>query len=211
MWIEENWIKANPGLGTIKKKEYLEEMVQKAKDDASFRPTVVVKDFNIPQTSETAWLRYEDLNNEEKFDIRFDYAIGGFDAADSVDLNAAKAICMRPGDPNIYVRSMYWIPEAVLEEEVAKGDRRGRDRAPYSLWVQQGLMRTCPGKKCDKRIFLDWFQELREEEDLYFLYIGYDPWHIDDTLLREFKMAFGERSMIPVRQGVKSLSYPMKD
>lgn len=211
MWKEENWIKANPGLGTIKKKEYLEEMVQKAKDDASFRPTVVVKDFNIPQTSETAWLRYEDLNNEEKFDIRFDYAIGGFDAADSVDLNAAKAICMRPGDPNIYVRSMYWIPEAVLEEEVAKGDRRGRDRAPYSLWVQQGLMRTCPGKKCDKRIFLDWFQELREEEDLYFLYIGYDPWHIDDTLLREFKMAFGERSMIPVRQGVKSLSNPMKD
>lgn len=202
IWKEENWIKANPGLGTIKKKEYLEEMVQKAKDDASFKPTVVVKDFNIPQTSETAWLRYEDLNNEEKFDIRFDYAIGGFDAADSVDLNAAKAICMRPGDPNIYVRSMYWIPEAVLEEEVAKGDRRGRDRAPYSLWVQQGLMRTCPGKKCDKRIFLDWFQELREEEDLYFLYIGYDPWHIDDTLLREFKMAFGERSMIPVRQGV---------
>lgn len=211
MWKEENWIKANPGLGTIKKKEYLEEMVQKAKDDVSFKPTVVVKDFNIPQTSETAWLRYEDLNNEEKFDIRFDYAIGGFDAADSVDLNAAKAICMRPGDPNIYVRSMYWIPEAVLEEEVAKGDRKGRDRAPYSLWVQQGLMRTCPGKKCDKRIFLDWFQELREEEDLYFLYIGYDPWHIDDTLLREFKMAFGERSMIPVRQGVKSLSNPMKD
>ena len=45
----EMWIKANPGgSGTIKKKEYLEEMVQKAKNDPSFKPTVLVKDFNIP-------------------------------------------------------------------------------------------------------------------------------------------------------------------
>lgn len=41
---EECWIKANPGLGTIKSVEYLREMVQKAKDDPSFKPTVMVKD-----------------------------------------------------------------------------------------------------------------------------------------------------------------------
>lgn len=211
IWNQDMWIKANPGLGTIKKVEFLQEMVQKAKDDPSFKPTVIVKDFNIPQTSEAAWMRYEDLNNEETFDIKFDYAIGGFDAADSVDLNAAKAVCMRPGDPNIYVKSMYWIPEAVLEKAEKMGDRKERDRAPYALWVSQGKMRTCPGAKCDKRIFLEWFKELRDEEDLFLLFIGYDPWHIDDTLLRDFKREFGERSMVPVRQGVKSLSNPMKD
>ncbi|MGN0726812.1 MAG: terminase TerL endonuclease subunit, partial [Anaerovoracaceae bacterium] len=199
------------GLGTIKKKEFLQEMVQKAKDDPSFLPTVLVKDFNIPQTSESAWMRYEDLNNEEKFDIPFDYAIGGFDAADSVDLNAAKAICMREGDPHIYVKSMYWIPEAVIEQYEKMGNRRERDRAPYSLWINQGYMRTCPGVKCDKRIFLEWFKELRDEEDLFIYAIGYDPWHIDDTLLREFQSEFGQNSMIPVRQGTKTLSQPMKD
>ena len=211
MWKEEMWIKANPGLGTIKQMSFLREMVQKAKDDHSFLPTVLVKDFNIPQTSESAWMRYEDLNNEATFNITFDYAIGGFDAADSVDLNAAKAICMREGDPNIYVRSMYWIPEAVVEKYEKMGNRRERDRAPYSLWINQGYMRTCPGVKCDKRIFLEWFKELRDEEDLYIYAIGYDPWHIDDTLLREFQMEFGQNSMIPVRQGTKSLSQPMKD
>ena len=211
MWKEEMWIKANPGLGTIKQISFLREMVQKAKDDPSFLPTVLVKDFNIPQTSESAWMRYEDLNNEATFNITFDYAIGGFDAADSVDLNAAKAICMREGDPNIYVRSMYWIPEAVVEKYEKMGNRRERDRAPYSLWINQGYMRTCPGVKCDKRIFLEWFKELRDEEDLYIYAIGYDPWHIDDTLLREFQMEFGQNSMIPVRQGTKSLSQPMKD
>lgn len=211
MWKEEMWVKANPGLGTIKQMSFLREMVQKAKDDPSFLPTVLVKDFNIPQTSESAWMRYEDLNNEATFNITFDYAIGGFDAADSVDLNAAKAICMREGDPNIYVRSMYWIPEAVVEKYEKMGNRRERDRAPYSLWINQGYMRTCPGVKCDKRIFLEWFKELRDEEDLYIYAIGYDPWHIDDTLLREFQMEFGQNSMIPVRQGTKSLSQPMKD
>lgn len=207
----ECWIKANPGLGTIKSVEYLKEMVQKAKDDPSFKPTVMVKDFNIPQTSESAWLRYEDLNNEEVSNTKFDYCIGAFDAADTTDLNAAKAICMRPNDENIYVRSMYWIPQAVIDEMDKSGDRKERDNAPYRLWISQGYMRTCDGNKCDKRIFLEWFKELRDTEDLYVLYIGYDPWHIDDTLLREFKAEFGNKSMIPIRQGTYSLSQPMKD
>lgn len=210
-WDKEDcWIKANPGIDTIKSRDYLRQMVQKAKDDPSFKPTVMVKDFNLPQTNESAWLRWEDLNNETISDIKFDYCIGGFDAADSVDLNAAKAVCMRPGDDNIYVKSMYWIPQAVIDADNKSGNRAGRDNAPYQLWIDQGYMRTCPGAKCDKRIFLEWFKELRNE-GLYTLYIGYDPWHIDDSLLRDFEMEFGKGSMIPVRQGALTLSQPMKD
>lgn len=207
----EKWIKANPGLGTIKREDYLVQMVEKAKADPSFKPTVLVKDFNIPQTNEAAWLNFEDLDNKEKFDIKFDYCVGGFDAADSIDLNAAKAICMRPGDNKIYVRQMYWLPQVVIDKYSNEGKRQGRDNVPYELWISQGYLRTCPGNKCDKRIFLEWFKELRDVEDLYTMYIGYDPWHIDDTLLREFQMEFGKNSMIPIRQGVYTLSQPMKD
>ena len=189
----------------------MKECVQKAKDDPSFKPTLLTKDFNLKQNSESAFLKWEELNNEQTFDIPFDYCIGGFDAADTTDLNAAKAIMMRPGDPNIYVKSMYWIPQTVLEQTGKTGSRRERDNVPYSLWVDQGYMRTCEGNKCDKRIFLEWFKELREQEDLYTLYIGYDPWHISDDLLREFKAEFGERAMIPVRQGTITLSEPMKE
>ncbi len=203
------WIKANPGLGAIKSFEKQQEFVQKAKDDPSFLPTVFVKDFNLKQTNESAWLRYEELNNTAIWNLSdFDYCIGGFDAADTTDLNAAKAICMRPGDENIYVHQMYWIPESVIEKQ--KATRREQDNAPYELWVQQGFMRTCKGNKCDKKIFLEWFKELRDE-GLYVLYIGYDPWHISDDLLREFKAEFGQNSMIPVRQGFKTLSDPMKE
>lgn len=207
----EMWVKANPGLGRIKKVEFLAEMVQKGKDDPSFKPTVMVKDFNVPQTSETAWLKWEELNNEAISDEKYDYCIGGFDAADTTDLNFAVALCQKPGQEEILVRSMAWIPARVLENDEKSGSRRERDNAPYRLWIEQGYMRTCPGHKCDKKIFLEWFKELRDEEALYPVFIGYDPWHIDDTLLREFQAEFGANCMIAVRQGAKTLSQPMKD
>lgn len=208
---EECWIKANPGLGTVKSIDYLRQMVQKAKDDESFKPTVLVKDFNLKQTSEAAWLRFEDFENTATFTGPFRYGIGGMDAADSVDLSAAKVLCMRRDDPNIYVRQMYWMPQAVLDRQEETGNRRERDNVPYQLWKDKGLLRTVPGNKVDKKVMLDWFCELRDQEDIYILYIGYDPWHIDDSLLREFQSEFGEKAMIPVRQGVITLSQPMKD
>ena len=208
---EECWIKANPGLGTVKSIDYLRQMVQKAKDDESFKPTVLVKDFNLKQTSEAAWLRFEDFENTATFTGPFRYGVGGLDAADSVDLAAAKVLCMRRDDPNIYVRQMYWMPQAVLDRQEETGNRRERDNVPYQLWKDKGLLRTVPGNKVDKRVMLDWFCELRDQEDIYVLYIGYDPWHIDDSLLREFQSEFGEKAMIPVRQGVITLSQPMKD
>lgn len=212
-WDKEDcWEKANPGLGTIKSRDYLRQMVQKAKDDPSFKPTVMVKDFNMKQTAESAWLRFEDLNNEATFDVsKFGYCIGGFDAADSVDLNAAVAVFQRPDDENIYVKSMFWIPQSVIDEADKAGNRRERDNAPYKLWIEQGFMRTCEGNRCDKRIFLEWFRELRDQYDIYTSFIGYDPWHVSDDLIREFQAEFGKNAMIPVRQGTITLSDPMKN
>lgn len=213
-WQDENcWIKANPGLGTIKSKEFLKNCVEKAKVDSSFRPTVLVKDFNLKENSATRWLNWEEVENTETFDfkkMKFRYCIGGFDAADTVDLNSAKALCMRPNDDKIYVKSMYWLPEETIENMTKDGNRSERDKVPYQLWERQGLLRSYKGNKVDKIVFLEWFKELRDEEDLYVYKIGYDPWRIDDSLLRQFKEEFGANCMVPVRQGTQTLSNPMK-
>lgn len=209
---EDAWIKANPGIGTIKSFDYQRQMVEKAKKDPSFKPTVLTKDFNLKQNAASRWLTWETLNNEEKIpEFAFKYAIGGVDAADSVDLSAATALCMRPNDERIFVKSMYWLPQSVIDKFENEGKRQGRDNVPYQLWKDQGFLRTVEGHKVDKRVFLDWFCELRDKEDLFILYIGYDPWHIDDSLLREFKNEFGDKSMISIRQGALTLSTPMKD
>lgn len=205
------WEKANPGLGTIKKRQFLADCVKKAKADDGFLPTVLVKDFNLKENAASAWLTWDALNNTQCFDLAreaFRYGIGGMDAADSVDLNAAKMICQKRGKPELYVVQMYWIPERKLEESK---NRHHPDDAPYEQWAARGLLRVVPGNKVNKRVFLDWFLEMRDEKDVYPLYIGYDPWHIDDSLLLAFEQEFGKNVMIPVRQGTATLSQPMKD
>lgn len=211
-WTDpECWRKANPGLGTIKSYEFLENSVNKAMQDDTYRPTVMVKDMNMKQNSSQAWLPFEVIDNQETFNLEemgFRYGIGGMDAADSVDLNAAKMICRRRGDPKIYVAQMYWIPERKFEESKT---RRNPDDAPYEIWESRGLLQICTGAKVQKRVFLDWFKEMRDKYDIYPEWIGYDPWHIDDSLLLQFQNEFGKQCMIPVRQGVATLSTPMKD
>lgn len=211
-WTREDcWIKANPGLGTIKSFKKQKESVEKALQDDTYQPTVLVKDFNLKQNAAAAWLRSEEIENPEQFELSemgFRYGIGGFDAADSVDLNAAKMLCRRPNDEKIYFVQHYWIPQSKMDE---MNNRRHPDNAPYDIWESRKLLTVVPGNKVNKRVFLDWFVELRDTYDIYPLKIGFDPWHVDDSLLNMFFNEFGKDVMVPVRQGVATLSAPMKD
>lgn len=213
-WVNEcAWIKANPGLGTIKKLEALRGHVNQALQDPSFRPTVLVKDFNMPENASIAWLNFNEAVNEETFDIKsmgFRYGIVGFDAADTIDLNAAKMLMMRPDDPKIYGLAMYWLPEDALREVSDSGDRSGRDNVPYERWMARDLLRTVPGNRVHRTVLIDWLNEIKEKYDIYTYAIGFDPWRMDDTTIRELEAYAGKQRVIPVRQGPMTLSQPMK-
>lgn len=213
-WKDEKcWVKANPGLGTVKKLGALRGYVQKAKGDPSFRPTVMTKDFNLPENAAVAWLDFDEAVNEETFDWRemgFRYCIVGFDASDTIDLTAAQALMMRPGDDRIYELSMYWIPEETIMASSESGSRRERDDAPYEAWIARGLMRTVPGNKIDKQVIVDWLCELRDEYDIYPYAVGFDPWHISDAERQSMEDLVGKGRALPVRQGALTLSQPMK-
>lgn len=210
-WEDEGcWAKANPGLGTVKRTDYMRAQVAKARSDPSYLPTVMTKDFNLPENQSVAWLTYEESVNEETFEVEgFDYAVLGFDAADTVDLTAAKLLMMRAGDERIYELSMYWIPEAVLLASDARGDRKGRDGVPYRQWVDRGLMRTTPGNVVPKNVAVEWATEVMAEHDIYVFAAGIDPWHIDDRTREGLEQLCGKERLVTVRQGAKTLSRPM--
>lgn len=207
-WLDEKyWILANPGLDVIKKREELRSFVEKAKTDASFAPTVKVKDFNLKENGSTAWLSMEKLENKETFNMKemgFRYGIFGFDMSETTDLTAATILCRRPDDEKIYVESMFWLPSRTIEQ------RSQNDRIPYDLFERQGLLRSSGEYKVDMRDVLKWALELRDEYDIYIPWIGYDPWHVSDALREEFECHFGKDSMVKVRQGAVTLSHPMK-
>ena len=214
-WVDESkWVKANPGLGTIKKVEALRGYVNKAKQDHSFLPTVMTKDFNLPENKASAWLRFEEAVNRETFDLKsmgFRYCVVGYDASDTIDLTAAQALMMRPGDDRIYETSMYWIPDAQLEKHRKSGLRKNRDNVPYDKWVDAGLVRTVPGNTIDHRVIFEWMQWLRDELDVYPFAMGYDPWHLQDDSWKDSARQFvGKKRCEEVRFGAISLSIPMK-
>lgn len=206
-WLDpECWMKANPGLGTIKKIEQLETKVNKAKANAILVKNLLCKDFNIRETSSEAWLTFEQLNNQTKFDIgklKPKYAIGGADLSSTTDLTNATIIFMLPGDPNIYVEQMYWLPEDLLEQRVEQ------DGIPYDLWIDAGWMRTTPGNKVHYKYVTEWFLEIRNELDIYIPWVGYDAWSAE-YWVDEMKNNFGAEAMEPIIQGKRTLSGPMK-
>ena len=135
-WTEPRcWMKANPGLGTIKNERTLREKVEKAKQNSALVRNLLCKEFNIPSTTSEAWLDFDEYVNEETFDVKAlkpRYFIGGGDLSSANDLTAAKALFMLPDDPKIYVMSMYWIPEDLVEKKVKE------DKIRYDIWIEKG-------------------------------------------------------------------------
>lgn len=206
-WTDETcWEKANPGLGTIKNRNTLKDKVEKAKKNPLLVKNLLCKEFNIRETSSEAWLTFEQANNTAVFDIRElkpRYGIGGVDLSATTDLTAAKVLFKVPEDEHIYVMSMYWIPEDLVEKRVQE------DKIPYDVWIEKGYVRTCPGNKISYRDVKAWFVEVQQEHDIYLNLIGYDSWSAV-YFVEDMRDYFGKSSMVPVIQGKKTLSQPMK-
>jgi phage terminase large subunit-like protein len=199
------WEKANPGLGTIKSYEELAANVERAKNDPDFLPTVLTKDFNVRDTVAGTWLTFDAINNEETFDIEElhnTYAIGGVDLSATTDLTCASLIVMKPNDEKKYVLQQYFLPSELLEQRVIE------DKIPYDKWRDRGLLTLSQGNKVNYSDVTDWFLRMLNDYHIHPLYIGYDPWNssywVDEMKSRGF-------SMMEVRQGVKSMSQPMKE
>lgn len=206
-WLDEkNWVKANPGLGTIKNYDILKGEVEKAKENPLLVKNLLCKDFNIRETSTEAWLTFEQLNNPATYDLeklKPRYGIGGSDLSSTTDLTCGTVIFMVPGDDTIYVLQMYWLPEELLEK------RAQEDKIPYDKWRDMGLLRTVPGNKIHYKHVTQWFTEVQNEYDIYIPWHGYDSWSAN-YYVEEMKSYFGKDGMEPVIQGKKTLSGPMK-
>ena len=206
-WLDPTkWEKANPGLGTIKNRDELERKVNKAKANPLLVKNLLTKDFNVRETTSEAWLTFEQLDNPNTFDIeklKPRYGIGGADLASTTDLTAACLLFQVPNDDTIYFEHMYWLPEELLEKRVHE------DGVPYDVWKELGYLRTVPGNKVHYKHVVDWFLEMQQVHDIYIQWVGYDSWSAT-YFVEDMQNTFGKNTMIPVVQGKRTLSGPMK-
>ena len=207
-WLDEEChIKANPGLGTIKRVDQLNNKVNKAKANPLLVKNLLCKDFNIRETSSEAWLTFEQINNNKKFDVlslKPRYGIGGADLSSTTDLTCATILFKVLDNEEIYTMQMYFLPEDLLEKRVEE------DKIPYDIWRDQGLLRTTPGNKVHYKHVTEWFLEVQNEYDIYIFSGGYDSWSAN-YWIEDMKNTFGQETWQPVIQGKKTLSGPMKN
>lgn len=200
------WIMANPGLGTIKSEESLAQLVDKARQDPAFRPTVLVKDFNLTELASTKWLEYDDILNKTKIDMEYltnSYAIGGCDLSSTTDLTCATVIVRKPDDVNLYVLQHYFLPEA----RVAEIDKQIVPEAPYRKWAEDGWLTICEGTAVDYHQVTEWFLHVVENHDIRPLWVGYDR-----ALAGYWKEEMKSEGfdMEKIAQGAFTWTYPMK-
>lgn len=202
------WPKANPGLGKIKSVKTLTEHVERAKRDPKFLPTVLTKDFNIPENTNEGWLTYEEAVNTETVPLEaleHSYAVGGCDLSATTDLTCATLLVLKPGDDRYYVLQKYFIPESKL----APADEKHRtDReAPYKLWAERGWLKICAGATVDYNDVTQWFVDMVKIHDIRPLWICYDA-----ALSGYWAPQMTETGFImeKIRQGPFTWTYPMK-
>lgn len=203
-WLDEKmWIKANPGLSTIKQFDYLSQRVERAKTDVARQAGLLTKEFNILGITDSAWLDYEIINNEATFDLellRGSYAVGGADLSSTTDLTCATLLIEK--DKMKYVLQQYFIPRERLEERMVE------DKVPYDLWEKQGLLTLCDGARVNYSDVTEWFKNMRDQFEIYPLWIGFDNWNANYWVEEMKNNSF---TMEDVIQGAKTMSSPMKD
>jgi len=198
------WQKSNPSIGNIKLHSYLDDLMNKSKNDLSTRVAMLCKDFNIKQTDQGAWLSFEDLSNDETFDMEFlrdSYAIGGVDLSSTTDLTASILLIQKKDSSKKYVIPHFFMPSEVLEKRIKE------DNVPYDIWVKRGLITLTDGNQNDFTLVTEWYLKVIRTYGIRPLWIGFDPWNSQYWVKEMDDSGF---NMEKVRQGIYTLSEPMK-
>jgi phage terminase large subunit-like protein len=203
-WLDSNmWVKSNPGLSSIKQLKYMHDVVERAKNDSKALSGVLVKDFNIRGTTTDSWLSFEVIENKETFEISEvsnSYSVCGCDLSSTTDLTCATMLVVK--NDKKYVLQQYFIPSELLDKRVKE------DKVPYDLWVEQGWVTTCEGSRVNYSDVTAWFNKMRDEYQIYPLWVGYDRWGAQYWVEEMVQNGYQMESVI---QGAITMSQPMKE
>ncbi len=201
------WVKANPGLGTIKQYKTLAGFVDRAKNNPKDLPGVLCKDFNIRENEAAAWLTFAEIENKATFEMEeiYDtYAVGGCDLSATTDLTCATLLIRKPDTETVYVLQHYFLPR----KKIDMLDEKNTKEAPYKTWEKRGLLTVCEGNRVDFSAVTEWFCQMRDEYKIDAWKVGYDRalagYWVDEMKNNSFDME-------PVAQGAFTWSQPMRE
>lgn len=191
---ESNWIKSNPGLGTILKYQDFKNYYNTAKTIPSSMNDFITKRFNLFLEENSQWVDGHIL----------DAAFGEFDEETvkdlpcyvGLDLSATRdltsIVCLWDAGHRFYAKSYFFF---------VKSDNNSLRKGNIDIgrWVNDGYISPCSTATIDYEMVKEKIVEINNSYNLKGLY--YDPWHFD-RILNEVKEA--GIWCVPIAPGVKN-------
>ena len=194
------WKKANPNLDITIKSEYLQQQLNKAKNNPTLQTSVLTKLFNQWLSSSEEWISANYIMKAQKkfnySDFEEPFAYLGVDLGATSDLTCIS--CMIPYEEKLYFRNYYFLPSECLTTNP--------NRELYRLWKQKGHLIVTPGNVCDYDAALNELMKLNEQVQI--VQISYDSWNAT-----QFAISATENGLplVPFSQSISSLNRPTKE
>ncbi|MFV0284455.1 MAG: terminase large subunit [Castellaniella sp.] len=194
---EDAWKAANPALGLFRSLDDLREQAKQAERMPSvantFRNLILNQRVSLdsPFVSPDVWKSCG--GGVLSFADTVVYA--GLDLSARTDLTAL--VLVGQVDGVWQVQPYFWTPQAGLQ------DRERRDRAPYTAWAQQGLLRVCEGSAINYEQVANEMAEILGDVDI--AAVAFDRWRID-VLKRELERLGLDLPLVEWGQGFRDMS-----
>jgi phage terminase large subunit-like protein len=190
------WEAANPAIGLFRSRADVETHANAAKrmpsNENSFRVLFLNQRVNMVAAfvSPGVWKAGNGAPGE------LDGVVyGGLDLSATTDLTALVLTCRKDG--MVHVSPFFWMPLESVQEATR------RDKAPYDVWVRDGLLRTTPGRVIDYDYVARDIGQICS--GLSIAKIGFDRWRMD-----RMQMALDRQGVSlplePFGQGYMSMS-----
>jgi len=204
-WTDEaTWRKANPGYGTICRKDYFEQAVKNAKANPSMVNSFLRLHLNIWTSAETAWIP-DDIWMKGAKPIPYDRlhtlpCYGGLDLASTQDLTAFALLFADVEHDCFYLLVHQFVNS---EKAHTKKLSAGID---YIAFEREGDITITPGNVTDYRVVKDYINAQCAKYDVRS--IGYDP-RFSTYIVSELE-ADGVQ-MAPMAQNITTMNGPTKE
>jgi phage terminase large subunit-like protein len=197
---ETAWQAANPALGDFNSLEQMREAAARAARMPSFEPAFRNLNLNQRVAAEahflapSVWKACAEDPDDDAFAVGPVY--GGLDLSGTQDLTALVLVA-RDAAGVVHARPWFWTPGRTLR------DRAARDRAPYDVWRDQGLLEATPGTAIDYGFVAQKLADLAAALPL--VEIRFDRWNMP-RLRSELDRIGCSLPLVPHGQGFRDMS-----
>lgn len=199
----ENWIKANPALGTIISEEDLMIEYNQGKNIASQLPNFLTKHLNLFVEGSDAWIPEEVLQRantpfklEETLDPRPVYI--GLDLSSTRDLTAAVLLFWDEATDDYQVKPIFWFANNP-NRHLRQG---GVDLRP---WIRSGYIQECKTETIDYDLLFEAFARINQEYNI--VAVAYDRFNSGLIIPRLEEIGI---NCVPFDQTPKAFNFPLK-